>query len=82
MPEPARVQRLTPSFRLPKVFWLITNRVKCSSTKSEMLTVLLEEKPIAALLARKVEAYFQDEEHRKQFEEWYRQKYGKDYEWR
>ena len=47
---------------------------------TEMLTVLLEEKPLSTILARKVEAYFQDEENRKRFEEWYKQKYGKDYE--
>ena len=29
---------------------------------TEMLTVLLEEKPLSTILARKVEAYFQDEE--------------------
>ncbi len=49
---------------------------------TKMLTVLLEEKPFCTILAKKVEAYFQDEEHRKQFEEWYKKKYGKDYEWR
>ena len=47
-----------------------------------MLTALLEEKPFCTILAKKVEAYFQDEEHRRQFEEWYKKKYGKDYEWR
>lgn len=44
-----------------------------------MLTVLLEEKPLCTILIKKVEDYLQDEEHRKQFEEWYRKKYGKDY---
>ena len=47
-----------------------------------MLTALLEEKPFCTILAKKVEAYFQDEENRKRFEEWYRQKYGKEYDWR
>lgn len=48
-----------------------------------MLTAVLEEKPsFCTILMKKVEDYFQDEEHRKQFEEWYREKYGKDYEWR
>lgn len=61
---------------------MTTNRVRCSSTITKMLTVLLEEKPFCTILAKKVEAYFQDEEHRKQFEEWYKKKYGKDYEWR
>lgn len=35
-----------------------------------------------SILAKRVEKYFQDEEHRRQFEEWYRKKYGKEYEWR
>ena len=47
-----------------------------------MLTALLEEKPFCTILAKKVEAYFQDEENRKRVEEWYRQKYGKEYDWR
>lgn len=34
------------------------------------------------VLVKKVQEYFQDTEHRKQFEEWYKKKYGKDYEWR
>ena len=49
---------------------------------TKMLTVLLEETPFCTILGRKVEAYFQDEENRKRFEEWYKKKYGKDYEWR
>lgn len=44
--------------------------------------MLLEEKPLCPILMKKVEEYFQDEEHKRQFEEWYRQKYGKDYEWK
>lgn len=46
------------------------------------LSELLEETPFCTILARKVEAYFQDEENRKRFEEWYKKKYGKDYEWK
>ena len=42
----------------------------------------LEEKPICSILHKKVEDYFRDEEHRRQFEEWYKQKYGKSYIWR
>lgn len=34
------------------------------------------------ILARKVENYFQDKENRKKFEDWYRQKYGKEYVWK
>lgn len=47
-----------------------------------MLTVLLQDNPFCDILMRKVSDYFKNEEHRKQFEEWYRQKYGKEYEWR
>jgi hypothetical protein len=48
-----------------------------------MLTTLLEDRPsFCASLVKRVEAYFQDEEHRRRFEEWYKKKYGKDYEWR
>lgn len=47
-----------------------------------MLTVLLQDNPICDVLMSKVREYFRDEEHRKAFEEWYRQKYGKEYEWR
>ena len=36
----------------------------------------------AFVLAKRVEKYFQDDEHKRQFEEWYREKYGKEYEWR
>lgn len=34
------------------------------------------------LLARRVREYFTDEEHRKEFEDWYRQRTGKEYTWR
>lgn len=34
-----------------------------------------------ALLGR-VKAYYRDPEHRREFEVWYKQKYGKDYEWK
>jgi len=34
------------------------------------------------ILVRKVREYFKVEEHRKDFEEWYRKEYGKEYEWR
>ncbi len=47
-----------------------------------MLTVLLQDNPICDVLMSKVREYFRDEEHRKAFEEWYRQKYSKEYEWR
>lgn len=46
------------------------------------LSRLLEEKPICTILAKKVQDYFKDEKHKREFEEWYRKKYGKEYEWR
>lgn len=33
-------------------------------------------------LGNKVQEYFQDENHRKDFEDWYFKKYGIKYEWR
>lgn len=33
-------------------------------------------------LARRVQRYYADEEHRKEFEEWYFKKYGKQYVWK
>lgn len=47
-----------------------------------MTGMSLEESALCSLLAERVKAYFQDPEHRKEFEDWYKQKYGKDYEWR
>ena len=47
-----------------------------------MLPTLLDEMPLCAVLMKKVEDYFQDEKHKKQFEKWYREKYGKNYEWK
>lgn len=38
-------------------------------------------KAFASLLARSVREFFQDEQHRKEFEEWYLKKYGKSYVW-
>lgn len=38
-------------------------------------------KAFASLLARSVREFFQDERHRKEFEEWYLKKYGKPYVW-
>lgn len=38
-------------------------------------------KAFASLLTRSVREFFQDEQHRKEFEEWYLKKYGKPYEW-
>ena len=47
-----------------------------------MLSTLLEEKPICPILKRKVEDYFRNEENKRKFEEWYRKKYGKEYQWK
>ena len=38
-------------------------------------------KAFASLLARSVREFFRDEQHRKEFEEWYLNKYGKPYVW-
>jgi len=45
-------------------------------------TLKMEESALCFLLIGRVKDYFQSEEHRKEFEEWYRKKYHKDYEWR
>lgn len=43
-----------------------------------MLQELLEQKPLVCVtLMEKVEEYFQDEEHIKEYEEWYERKYNK-----
>lgn len=47
-----------------------------------MLTALLEKKPVGSILMKKVEDYFKDQERRRQFEGWYKKKYGKDYKWK
>lgn len=38
-------------------------------------------KAFSSLLARSVREYFKDEENRREFENWYEQKYGKPYKW-
>lgn len=38
-------------------------------------------KAFTSLLARSVREFFRDEQHRKEFEEWYLKKYGKPYVW-
>ena len=45
-----------------------------------MLAELLKDKPFCLVLKREVEKYFEDEEHEKQFQEWYEKRYGKKYE--
>lgn len=42
----------------------------------------LEMGALCSLLIQRVKEYFQDPEHRKEFEEWYKEEYGKNYEWR
>lgn len=39
-------------------------------------------KAFASLLARSVREFFQNERHRKEFEEWYLKKYGTPYVWK
>ena len=47
-----------------------------------MLEDLLKESPLCYALGKKVQEYFQDAENRQKFEDWYKEKYGKAYEWR
>lgn len=42
-----------------------------------MLDELLKEKPFCYILWTEVEKYFEDQEHEKEFQEWYQAKYGK-----
>lgn len=37
---------------------------------------------ISRLLAKTVSRYLKDEEHRREFEEWYFKKYGMKYQWK
>ena len=37
---------------------------------------------LGRILAQKVQAYLRDPVHKREFEDWYRQKYGKEYKWR
>lgn len=37
---------------------------------------------VAASLAEMVHKYFQNPEHRQEFGEWYKEKYGKEYDWK
>ena len=37
---------------------------------------------VARILARTVKEYLKEPAHRKEFEEWYRDKYGKEYVWK
>lgn len=39
-------------------------------------------KRIGRLLAKTVSRYLKDEEHRREFEEWYFKKYGVKYQWK
>lgn len=39
-------------------------------------------KALSVSLAKRVKAYFQDPVHRKEFEDWYKQKHGTNYEWK
>lgn len=49
---------------------------------AQELQGLIEERPIlTATLVSCVRNYFQDEQHRKDFEAWYEKKYGTKYVW-
>lgn len=47
-----------------------------------MAVSTMEESALCSQLIEKVKDYFQSAEHKKEFEEWYKAKYHKDYEWR
>ena len=49
------------------------------------MSTLLEEsakKRIGRLLAKTVSRYFKEEENRREFEKWYFEKYGVNYQWK
>lgn len=52
----------------------------CANTNPE-LVALVEDSPIAYMLRERVNDYYKDAENRRKFEEWYREKYGKEYQW-
>lgn len=37
---------------------------------------------VSLLLAQRVREFFMDEQHRREFETWYEERYGKKYEWK
>lgn len=54
---------------------------------SGAVSVFTQEKQVQAkaaslLLAQRVRDYFKDSSHRAEFEDWYRQRYGKEYAWK
>ena len=56
-----------------------------SKSESQKLGFDLNDKRMKSFcrdLARRVQRYYADEEHRKEFEEWYFQEYGKQYKWK
>ena len=44
--------------------------------------VQIQEACLGASLARIVTEYYQDKQHRKEFETWYKKTYGKPYVWK
>ena len=47
-----------------------------------MFSELLQEKYICPVIVRKVQDYFKVDEHKRAYEKWYKEKYGKNYQWR
>lgn len=43
---------------------------------------LVKNSPICPAVYRKAKDYFKDEGHKREFGKWYKQKYGKEYEWK
>lgn len=46
------------------------------------MEVTEELRSVCSMIAKAVQKYMADEEHRKEFERWYEMKYGRKYEWR
>ena len=47
---------------------------------NEVSELLIKKPTVCAMLMRKAEEFFQEEEHERAFLEWYRCKYGHEYE--
>lgn len=46
------------------------------------MEVTEELRSVCFMIAKAVQRYMVDEEHRKEFERWYEERYGRKYEWR
>ena len=41
-----------------------------------------QQRAVCRLLAKEIRKYYRDEAHRKEFEKWYLETYGEQYEWK